>query len=146
MSIERERPYPGMNFTVEMGQGEEKALVEVVFPEARLQMVDYRPGNDLDQTKMLLPTVTKYGNLILRRGAIGSLNWYQWWDASRKGDQDVLRDITVSLLSEDSSEKVMTWIFRRAHPFNYQFSRLNGLGMEPLIESLEVAFERMEIA
>ena len=38
---------------------------------------------------------------------------------------------------------MLTWIFRRAYPVNYQYSPLNAMGMEPLIESLEVTFEEM---
>ena len=91
MAIQRDRPYPGMNFRVDLSDGEvvdpQGGLVEVIFPEARLQMLEYRGGNDLELTARHLPTLTNYGNLILRRGAFGSLSWYAWWNAVRNGDQ-----------------------------------------------------------
>jgi phage tail-like protein len=149
MATQRERPYPGMNFRVDLGTGEtdgaEAGLVEVIFPEARLQVLEYRNGNERELDPKLQPTVTKYSNLILRRAAFGSLSWYNWWNAVRNGDQTARREIKVFLMNEDYSGTVLTWFFRRASPVNYQFSPLNAMGMEPLIESLEVAFERMEM-
>jgi phage tail-like protein len=50
------------------------------------------------------------------------------------------------LLNEDHSEVVLTWRFIRALPTNYQFSALNAVVPETLIESLELAFERLEMA
>ena len=56
-----------------------------------------------------------------------------------------MRNITVRLLNEDHSAVVLTWKFLRARPASYQFSPLNALDPEVLIESLELAFERLEI-
>jgi hypothetical protein len=49
------------------------------------------------------------------------------------------------LLSEDRKEAVLTWRFHRARPANHQFSALNAVMTETLIESLELAFERLEM-
>ena len=148
MAIPREKPYPGMNFLVDVGTGNtespEAGLAEVVFPEARIQVMEYRNGNDKETAPRKIQTITKYGNLVLKRGVIGSLKWYQWWDAARDGNQ-ATRTITINLVNEDSSDAVLTWKFLRARPVNYQFSPLNALGAEPFVESLEVAFERLEL-
>jgi len=149
MAILRDKPYPGINFIVDLGIGDvdttEAGLSEVVFPEARLQVLEYRNGNDPATEVRKLQTITKYGNLILRRGAIGSLSWYEWWNAVRNGDQNAVRTIRVILLNEDRTEQVLTWRFQRARPVNHQFSPLNALGTEALLETLEVAFERLEM-
>ena len=77
MPVQRDRPYAGMNFHVDLGLGDgpDAGVSEVVFPEARLQVNEYRNGNDrvLEATK--LPTLTRYDNLLLRRGVTGSLAW-----------------------------------------------------------------------
>ena len=149
MAILRDKPYPGINFIVDLGTGEvdspDAGLSEVVFPEARLQVLEYRNGNDRETEVRKLQTITKYGNLILRRGAIGSLSWYMWWNAVRQGDQTAVRTITVGLMNEDRTERVLTWKFLRARPVNHHFSPLNALGTEPFVESLEIAFERLEM-
>ena len=149
MAVLRDKPYPAFNFVVDLGdglaEGPEAGLAEVVFPEARVATVEYRNGNDKANDPRKVQTVTHYGNLLLRRGTLGSLNWYQWWNDTRNGGQAVARTVTVKLLSEDHTAVVLTWKFLRARPANHQFAPLNGLANAALIETLEIAFERLEM-
>jgi phage tail-like protein len=149
MAILRDQPYRGSNFTVDIGTGEtegsESDLVEVVFPEARIQISEYRNGNDKVNEPIRIHSLTHYGNLILKRGALGSLTWYQWWNDAGNGNPGVARTVVVHLLNEDHTEVVLTWKFVRAQPTNYQYSALKALVCDTLIESLELAFERLEI-
>jgi phage tail-like protein len=148
MAILREKPYPGINFLVDLGigntEGPEAGLTEVVFPETRIQITEYRNGNEKEIAPRKLQVITRYGNVVLKRGVIGSLNWYQWWNDVRNGDT-ATRTVVISLLNEDQTSTVLTWKFLRARPVNYQFSPLNALGVGLFIESLEVAFERLEM-
>jgi hypothetical protein len=93
-------------------------------------VLEYRNGNEKENSSRKLQTITKHGNLVLRRGVMGSLNWYQWWNAVR---------------NEDHTATVLTWKFLRARPVNHQFSPLNALGSEAFMEILELAFERLEM-
>jgi len=149
MSIYRDTPYPSCRFTVDMGTGEvwspNTGLLEVVFPEARLVVADYRTGNSRNPEPQKVQTGVEYGTLILRRTVNGSLDWYQWWNEFRNGSTGNLRHITVQLLSEDLSNVVLTWRFHRARPVTHLFSSLNALGGDLFTESLEVAFERLEM-
>jgi len=112
MAILRDKPYPGMNFLVDLGNGvtdgTETGLAEVIFPEARLQVLEYRNGNEKENSPRKVQTLTRYGNLVLRRGVIGSLNWYQWWNDIRNGDQDGVRTILIHLQNEDHTDIVHT--------------------------------------
>lgn len=148
MAVLRDKPYPGINFLVDLGTGEtegaDAGLLEVIFPEARMQVVEYRNGNEKANEPVKTQTLTRYGNVILKRGVIGSLAWYDWWSQIRNGDAGV-RNVSVSLLNEDHSSVVLTWKFFRARPVNYQFSPLNALGLASFTESLELAFERLEM-
>jgi phage tail-like protein len=76
---------------------------------------------------------------------IGSLTWYQWWDATRNGDQGSIRTVVVHLLNEDRTAVVLSWKFHRARPVVHRFSPLNALGSSAMTESLEIAFERLEM-
>ncbi|HVP40197.1 MAG TPA: phage tail protein [Candidatus Saccharimonadales bacterium] len=149
MAVPRNQPYPGMNFVVDLGTGQvdgpDAGLLEVVFPEARLQVLEYRNGNDPENEVRKTQTVSKYTDLTLKRGVIGSLSWYTWWNSARNGDPTVVRTVTVTLLSEDHTQAVLKWTFVRARPVSHRFSPLNALGTEPLTECLEVAFERLEM-
>jgi phage tail-like protein len=149
MAVPRDKPYPAVNFVVDLGSGQaegrEAGLAEVVFPEARLTIHEYRNGNEKTSEPHKIQTLTHYGNLLLRRGTLGSLSWYQWWDEARNGSQAVTRTILVRLLSEDHGAIVLSWKFLRARPVNHQFAPLNALANEPLMETLEIAFERLEM-
>jgi phage tail-like protein len=149
VAIFREKPYSGVNFVVDLGNGEtegsEAGLVEVIFPDGRLHTFEYRNGNEKSNESRKLQTITRYENLILKRGVIGSLTWYNWWNATRNGDQSSARTIKISLLNEDHSAVVLAWVFRMARPVNYRFSPLNALEAEALTELLEVAFERFDL-
>jgi phage tail-like protein len=148
MAVFREKPYPGINFRVDLGSGDvespDSGLLEVIFPEAHLQVHEYRNGNEKTNEARKIQSTSKYSHLILRRGVIGSLSWYDWWNAARNGDHETAeRTIVIKLLDEQQQEIVLTWMFLRARPVNYYFSSLNALGSEPLIESLEIAFESL---
>jgi len=150
MSVQRERPYGGFNFLVQLGGGEDSAgpraaFDEVILPEASLEVIEYRSGNAKENSPLKLTGLEHYTNLVLKRGVIGSLDLYQWWDQVRSGMQGVERDVVVILLSEDHSQAVMTWKFRRARPVKYTFSPLNGLEGGAVHEIVELAFERMEM-
>lgn len=146
MALVRDRPYTGMNFLVDLGTGEDGAqggVSEVTFPDARLQLNEYRNGNDKTLEATKLSTLTHYGHLVLRRGVTGSLAWYQWWDEARNGG-DARRSISVTLLDEQGNP-VMRWRFLGARPAAYQTSSMDALLAETLFETLEIAFDRFEL-
>lgn len=146
MPVQRDRPYSGMNFLVDLGAGDDgpdAGVAEVVFPEARLQINEYRAGNDKVHETTKLATLTHYGNLVLRRGVAGSLAWYQWWNEARNGG-DARRDITVHLLDEQRNS-VLRWRYLRARPAAYSGSPMNAAAATTLYETLEIAFDRFEM-
>ncbi len=149
MAVLRERPYSSQNFLVDMGTGDtsgvEAGFSEVIFPDARVQVGEYRSGNERENNKRKITLTTEYGNLILKRGAIGSLSLYDWWNAVRNGDQGSLRNIRVHLLSEDLTQTVLTWKFTNARIVSITYSPLNACAPDVLTEIVELAFERMEM-
>jgi phage tail-like protein len=92
-----------------------------------------------------LHALSRYTPLLLRRGLIGSLDWFTWWNQLRNGDVAARRNITVQLLTEDRTDIVMTWRFRNARPSNWHVTPLDALNAATLIETLEVVFERMDV-
>lgn len=146
MAVQRDRPYPGMNFLVDLGAGDDgpdAGVAEVVFPDARLQLNEYRAGNDKAHEAARLATLTHYGNLVLRRGVAGSLSWYQWWNEARNGG-DARRTVGVTLLDEQRNP-VMRWRFLRARPAAYLTSPMDAAVADTLFETLEIAFDRFEM-
>ena len=149
MATMRERLYGNFNFLVDLGTGDTSSVQagfsEVVLPEAYVEVVEYRSGNMKENGFVKLTGVEHYANLILKRGVIGSLDLYNWYNEVRNGDQTALRNVTVQLQSEDHTNVVLTWKFQRARPVKYQFAPLDAEGKHILVEYLELAFERMEM-
>ena len=149
MAVLRDKPYPNFNFLIDIGTGDtssfQAGFSEVIFPEASLDVIEYRTGNSRENHVIKLTGLERYTNLLLKRGVIGSLDLYQWWNQVRNGDQNATRTVIIQLLNEDRTNVVLTWKLLRARPVKYHFSELNGNGKELLVEYLELAFERMEM-
>ncbi len=149
MAQARELPYPGMNFLVDLGSGETDSVgagtSQVQFPDARVDILEYRNGNERSTNPRQLQALSRYTPLVLRRGVVGALDWYDWWNQLRNGDVTARRDVTVRLLAEDRTGPVMVWRFLRARPSSWHVSSLDALHPDTLIETLELVFERMEV-
>ena len=149
MAVLREKPYSNYNFLVDLGTGDsgspQAGFCEVILPYAAVDVIQYRSGNDKESGVRKIPGRAHYGNVIFKRGVIGSLDLYQWWNEVRNGNVNSARTVTVQLQNEDHTEIVLVWKFMRAWPVRYEFSPLDAKGKETLIESLELAFERMEM-
>ena len=149
MAIVRDRPYRNGNFLVDLGIGDAESIragfFEVILPDAAIEVIEYRNGNERSNESRKLIGAVRYENLVLKRGLIGELDLYEWWNQARNGELNSLRDVTVSLLTEDRTATVFVWRFRNARPARYGFSHLAGEGTETVLEVLELAFERMDI-
>ena len=149
MAVLRDRPYSNYNFLVDIGTGDtegpDAGFSEVILPAATIEVIQYRSGNEKESAVRKIPGRAHYDNVILKRGVIGSLNLYAWWNEVRNGNLNSLRNVTVKLQNEEHTDVVLTWKFLRAWPTRYEFSPLNGQGKDTLIETLELAFERMEM-
>ena len=124
------------------GRGaQSQGFVEVVFPRfvgerdaaAAASPADAGPGGAGER-------------LVLRRGATGALDLYDWWDRSRRGRAPRGRVVTVQLLDARGRTVLMTWRFSGARPVSLAYSPL--LAMDPglLIETIEIAFDAVEMS
>ena len=149
MAVLRDQPYANYNFLVDLGTGHtdgpEAAFCEVILPTSTIDVIEYRSGNGKESEVHKIPGRAREGNIVFKRGVIGSLDLYDWWNDTRNGDTNSHRTVTVSLQNEDHTAVVITWKFLRAWPTRWGFSPLVGEGKESLIEFLELAFERIEM-
>jgi phage tail-like protein len=148
MAILRDVPYGSQHFRVDLGnggEGPEAGFSQVVLPNISIDLIEYRLGNDKESGTRKLPGLAHYGNVVLRRGVIGSLNLYHWINQVRNGDVTARRTVTISLLSEDLGAVVFTWKLLHAWPVKYSFGDLNAKGTDVAIEELVLAYERLEI-
>ena len=149
MAVFRDRPYGRFNFLVDFGSGEtdgpEAGFQKCGPISSSLSVAEYRNGNEKENSPRKLTGLEKVDDVTLKRGIIGSLNLYQWYNQVRNGDVTALRTVTISLQNEDHTAIVMTWKLLRARPIKYVAGPLNGKGTDVAIEELTLAYERLEI-
>ena len=136
MAVLRDRPYSNSNFLVDLGDGDVHSVAagfsEVVFPTFAVD------AGEADEH-------TAAHRLILKRGAIGALNLYAWWHKARRGKAPQRRTVKVELLGDDRATVVLTWRFRNARPVSLTYSPLHASEGGLLIETLELAFDSVEM-
>jgi phage tail-like protein len=142
VAVQRKNPYANFNFTVEMGLGEAVGFSEVDLPAGEIEVIEYREGNEVESRARKLPGLTKYANVTLKRGVAGDLELFEWWKTIRDG-QLLRRDVRITLLDEQR-QPVQRWVLRDAWPAKLDYSTLNALGNEVVIETLELAHEGFE--
>jgi hypothetical protein len=163
----RDRPLGSSNFLVEIGGASGRApgagFAEVVLPTFVLDAPatgrgaagpPLGSGSGVGGGVGAGPTLGGIGvtatppaarHLVLRRGATGALDLYQWWDLARRGKAR-RRIVKVKLLADDRSTVAMTWRFSNVRPVSLSYSALNAMASGPLMETLELAFDAVEMS
>ncbi|OQW30108.1 MAG: hypothetical protein A4E19_11175 [Nitrospira sp. SG-bin1] len=149
MAVIYERPYKNSNFLVDFGRGDSGAplagFAEVIFPDFVVGHPEepQRPGIVPHPAERA--EVTSANRLVLKRGVMGSLDLYAWWDEARKGQAPRKRTVKVELLGEDQSTVVLTWRFDNVRPVSLSYSPLRAMDGGILMETLILEFDRMEM-
>ena len=148
MPVQRDQPYGGQHFLVDLGdgitEGPDGAFWSVSGLETWIEAPKYRPGNDLDASPAHLAGLARVGEVTLRRGIIGSLRLYRWFEQLRSGDQGAIRTVTIVLLAEDRTP-VLTWKLLRARPVRHKWGPFDAAGSEVAIEELAFTCEGLEM-
>jgi phage tail-like protein len=148
MAVLRELPYAQFNFLVDLGTGHtdgpEAGFQECSGFSMSVDVIEYRNGNDKDNTPRKLTGLTTVSDVTLKRGIIGSLGLYNWINQIRNGDQAAVRTVTIQLQNEDHTAIVMTWKLIRARIVKHTSGPLNAKGTDVAMEELTLAYERLE--
>ena len=137
---ESDRPHLNSNFLVEFGAARASGFAEVIFaPFTLAEGAVPRPGHDA----AVAPPANR---LVLRRGATGALDLYDWWRQARDGRAPRRRTVTVKLLADDHASVLVTWRFRNVKPVSLAYSPLDALDGTVLMETIELAFDDVEMA
>jgi phage tail-like protein len=149
MAVLRDTPYTQFNFLVDLGSGitdgPEAGFQEVSGIGIEVEVIEYRNGNAKENHVTKLNGLSKYPNVTLKRGVVGSLNLYQWIDQIRNGDPGGLRTVVIQLQNEDHTQVVLTWKLLRARIVKHVSGPLNGKGTDVAMEELVLAYERLEL-
>jgi phage tail-like protein len=150
MAVQRDRPYSQFNFRVKIdsdnGENVNAGFQEVGGLGTEIHMAEYRAGNFKDNSPLKVNGSYKVPDVTLKRGVIGELaTLHDWVKALRNGQTDVLRTVTVELLSEDRTTVVQSWTLTNARPLKYTGPALTGKGTDVAIEELVLACEHIEV-
>ena len=137
----RADPFTKLNFLVEIDGIASAAFAEVGGLESETAVIEYRTGADFTIRK--LPGLTKYPNLVLKRGVTRDRDLWNWRQAVIDGNIQ-RRNGSVILLDEKRTP-VIRWNFREGWPCKWSGPDLDASSNEVAIETLEIAHEGLEL-
>jgi phage tail-like protein len=140
----RHDPLANCRFRVEVDGLQASGFSEISFGPCGTEVIEYREGNDVAVRK--LPGLTRYGNVILKRGITSSLELYQWHRQVVDGQiGNARRNVVITLMDETRSD-VARFLLHNAWPTKYEVGTLDASGNDVAIESLELTHEGLERA
>ena len=147
MAVERDNknPYSAFNFIVEINGAQIAAFQEVSGLDSENTPIEYREGADAINSVRKLPGIEKYPNLTLKRGITGSLELYNWRKEVRDGSTAFppVRDVVIQLQNEQH-QNVYKWKLTNAWCTKLTGPSLNAKGNEIAIETMELAYDRID--
>ena len=144
----RNDPYPAYNFEVIVtGISDDGASVRGSFSEvsgldAEIVPIEYRTGSEPNRVRKL-PGLNKFSNIVLKRGVIGDLTFWNWLVHAMQGN--VQRTTVTIVLLDENRNPVMRWNFVRAWPCKWTGPVLNAKSNEIAIETLEICHEGISV-
>lgn len=149
MAVQRDRPYVQFNFLVDLGNGvtdgPQAGFQELSNVGMEVTVAEYRTGNMKENSVQKITGLNKATDVTLKRGAIGSLDLYNWLDQIRNGDQKAFRTVTIQLQNEDHTQVVQTWKLLRARIIKHIGGPFNAKGTDVAMEELTLAYERLQM-
>ena len=149
MAVLRDRPYVQFNFLVDLGNGvthgPQAGFQELSNVGMEVTVAEYRTGNMKENSVQKITGLNKSTDVTLKRGAIGSLDLYNWLDQIRNGDQNAFRTVTIQLQNEDHTQVVQTWKLLRARIIKHIGGPFNAKGTDVAMEELTLAYERLQM-
>ncbi len=138
----RRDPLTVFSFLVDIG--EENAFFKSVSGlDAETAVIEYRTGNMPSLSSIKLPGLTKYSNIVLKRGMTADLTLWRWYKTTIDG-QTQRRDGTITLL-DTALKPVLRWRFRNGWICKWEGPDLDASANEVAIETIEIAHDGLEL-
>ena len=150
MAVIRDRPYGNSNFLVAFGGEDGRSVTagfaEVIFPPFRVDQARRDQAESIETQGTQSADAAAGNRLVLKRGVIGTLDVYAWWNKARRGKAPQRRTVKIELLGDDQSTVVLTWRFRNVRPVSLSYSPLRANEGGILMETVELAFDSLEMS
>lgn len=138
----RNDPYKVFNFIVEIDGVQSAGFAECSGLSSETDVIEYREGNERSGLRKI-PGLTKYANIVLKRGMTRSRDLWLW----RKTVVDgvVERRAGTIVILDDDHKAVARFRFREGWPSKWEGPKLNAKSSEVAIETLEIVHEGLEL-
>ena len=139
-----EYPLPKFHFQVEW-EGSTIGFTEISGLDMEREVIEYRDGSSKEYSKLKMPGLTKFSNIVLKRGSFEKNNQsYDWWSSNLLSTVN-RRDITITLLNEEH-EPIITWNVKNAWPSKIQSTDLKADDNSIAIETMDIVHEGITVA
>jgi phage tail-like protein len=133
---DRNDPYLGFNFLIEIGGLTVGGFTEVTGLQAEVEVQDYREGG-LNEYIHRLPGGTRYpSNLILKYGLTDVKDLWQWHQDAAQGK--IERKSGAIVLLDSAGEERRRWDFVKAYPVRWSGPELRAGTADVAVETLEL--------
>ncbi|WP_367867734.1 phage tail protein [Pedobacter sp. WC2423] len=140
-------PLPKFHFQLDWG-GTRIGFTEVSGLDFETEVIEYREGSSPTYNKTKQPGLTKYTNVVLKRGTfLGDFEYFEQWKKTmmfQEGKEKFRRDVTIRLLDEEH-QPIISWTLSRAWPSKVQSTNLKADANEVAIETIELVHEGLSI-
>lgn len=147
MAVERpnKNPYSAFNFIIEINSEAVAAFQEISGLDSENTPIEYREGADAMNTVRKLPGIEKYPNLTAKRGITGSMYLWEWRKEARDSSSEFppVRNVDI-ILQNEKHENVYKWTLTNAWCCKLTGPTLNASGNEIAIETMELAYDRLD--
>jgi phage tail-like protein len=139
----RNDPYRTFNFRLEIDGTSVAGFRECSGLTFTSDPIEYREGTDLPLSPRKLPGLTKYANILCKRGETQDHQLWQWYRNVVNGTDD--RRSGSIVLQDEEHNDVLRWQFEQAWITKWEGPTFNATSNEVAIEAIEIAVERVEL-
>jgi phage tail-like protein len=106
---------------------------------------NYR-GGEIHGLPVRRPGISKYGDIVLKRGVVDSAGLWGWINAIRDGNTAVVHCTVLITLRDETNQPIQRWKLHSATPKHWTGPTLSGKGSgDVAMEELILAHEGIEI-
>ncbi len=136
-------PLPKFHFELEWG-GVRMGFTEVSGLDFETEVIEYREGNLPTYNKTKQPGMTKFTDVILKRGIVlDNFEYYEQWVKTamfQEKKETYRRTVTIKLLNEEH-KAIVVWTLSKAWPSKIQSTDLKADANEVAIETMTLVHE-----
>lgn len=136
-------PLPKFYFLVHLGDDMDVEFSEVTGLE-ETPVIEYRHGESKVFSPIKMPGLAKVGNVTMRKGIFANDQKFWQWFSEIRMNTISRRTVVINLLDATGAPK-MVWTLHNAWPTKVTGTNLKSDSNEAAVETLELAFESMEV-